>query len=617
MKPVVVATLVLHVTGVDVCGGCFLPTTVENQATQAGGIFSGTVLWNVAARDESGRIHTTTGFQVAEVIKGQFAPTVQLKHRGGRLPRRAEVCSLSPKFVPGQEYLIFVQPNDDGSFAALDGCQGALAMSADAKTRDQLLGQVRAAVVGGEGIDARQQVAMSDVPADDLSATQATSALPGLLPNNPRFNLPDRDEPIGYILDTQVLPAGMTQAQVATAVQNAMAAWSAVTSVRFVFEGFQNFGQSPSDFRFKDGKLRIQCHDTYGALPTNAVGICSGVSYGSGARLSGTDFERQAAANIVISHNKTGMNIPKNFEETVCHEIGHALGLAHSSETPNDPNTTLRQATMYYQAHQDLRGATLGAYDGPVITPVYPTGNRPPYAPDRYIRAITTTSPATTPGVNEVTLAPFDLHTPAAQLVLTEVQKSSSFGTFTRTGLTIKYTPNVFPGPSPSYEPGDDLFYNFDYFWLRLSDGEFDSDIVVEVVSYKQDTRPVGGGDGIPDFWMTQYFGNIDPAAGPNRGASADFDADGLTNLQEYRGGTSPIDRLSKFGTIFFDRTRMSWTGKPWEAYEVKSSADLGNWTRVGWPVVPVSSTPTPITSTLTLPADVSAKKFYRVEQMR
>ncbi|MBL9129861.1 MAG: matrixin family metalloprotease, partial [Verrucomicrobiaceae bacterium] len=529
---------------------------------------------------------------------------------------RAENHSLSPKFVPGQEWLVFVKRREDGSLMALEGCQGAVPLTTGANASERLVERVRNAPLTS-GLDLSDQRAMSMTAELEPPPPPGASPLPGLLPNNPRFIQPDRDEPIGYILDTQVLPAGMTQAQVAAAVQNAMAAWSAVTCVKFTFEGFQNFGGSPLDYTFKDGRIRIQCHDFYNALGTNALGTCVGVNYGSLVRFSGTEFAQQATASIVISHNKPGMNLPKNFEETVCHEIVHALGLAHSSENPTEPDTTLKQATMYYLAHQDLRGATLGAYDGPVIAPVYPTSNRPPYAPSRYIRAITTTSPATTPGVNEVTLAPFDLHTAADQLVLTEIEKTSQFGTFTRNGLTIKYTPGVYPGPTQSYEPGDDLFYNFDYFALRLSDGVHETDFYVEVVSYKPDTRPVGAGDGIPDFWMTQYFGNIDPAAGPKRGANADFDNDGLTNLQEFRGGTSPTDRLSKFATTFFDRTQVRWTAKPWEVYEVKSSSDLINWTRVTWPVTPISTTPTPVTATHLLPADVSTRKFYRVEQMR
>jgi len=41
-------------------------------------------------------------------------------------------------------------------------------------------------------------------------------------------------------------------------------------------------------------------------------------------------------------------------------------------------------------------------------------------------------------------------------------------------------------------------------------------------------------GDGLPDAWELQYFGNL------NQTAAGDFDGDGLTNLQEYQLGTDP-----------------------------------------------------------------------------
>jgi hypothetical protein len=41
-------------------------------------------------------------------------------------------------------------------------------------------------------------------------------------------------------------------------------------------------------------------------------------------------------------------------------------------------------------------------------------------------------------------------------------------------------------------------------------------------------------GDGLPDWWELQYFGNL------SRGANEDADGDSLTNLQEYQQGRNP-----------------------------------------------------------------------------
>jgi hypothetical protein len=48
--------------------------------------------------------------------------------------------------------------------------------------------------------------------------------------------------------------------------------------------------------------------------------------------------------------------------------------------------------------------------------------------------------------------------------------------------------------------------------------------------------------DGIPDQWRLRHFGTISNLLSA---ASADADGDGLTNLQEYRAGTSPVDPKS------------------------------------------------------------------------
>jgi hypothetical protein len=48
-------------------------------------------------------------------------------------------------------------------------------------------------------------------------------------------------------------------------------------------------------------------------------------------------------------------------------------------------------------------------------------------------------------------------------------------------------------------------------------------------------------GDGLPDSWEMQFFGNL--AAN----ATADSDRDGTTNLMEYLAGTNPVNAASVF----------------------------------------------------------------------
>ena len=51
--------------------------------------------------------------------------------------------------------------------------------------------------------------------------------------------------------------------------------------------------------------------------------------------------------------------------------------------------------------------------------------------------------------------------------------------------------------------------------------------------------------DGLPDRWMTNYFGHTNGLAADKSRAQDDADADGLTNLEEYQAGTNPTNALS------------------------------------------------------------------------
>jgi hypothetical protein len=77
----------------------------------------------------------------------------------------------------------------------------------------------------------------------------------------------------------------------------------------------------------------------------------------------------------------------------------------------------------------------------------------------------------------------------------------------------------------------------FMYNNLLSSTGSIDTQATNWKVGGLGDSKLDIDGDGLPDLWERNYFGNL------NQGANDDFDGDGFTNLQEYLNGTDPTVR--------------------------------------------------------------------------
>ena len=128
-------------------------------------------------------------------------------------------------------------------------------------------------------------------------------------------------------------------------------------------------------------------------------------------------------------------------------------------------------------------------------------------------------------------------------------------------------------------------------------------------------------GDGLPDWWETQYGLNPASAAGAN-GATGDPDGDGLTNLQEFLFGTNPFvsdatfvqvkitapaanQRLLRFPTRA-DRTyRIHFTPSLTQPFTALAPDIAGTGGEVSW-LDDGSQTGTPPSST--------GQRFYKVE---
>lgn len=550
--------------------------------------FRGTVVGLECFQDAAGLIYTKASLRVTETFKGTLPEVVLVVHRGGQVGSAGEVCGLSPQLAPGGEYLMFVKRESTGRLRGTQGAASAIRLN-PANSNDNATAGAQALLEEVRALTAETPNTGSDVTDQVGHATITKDATTGMLGGaNSRFLQPDRGEPIPVLIDADSLPAGITLAQATNAVLQALTAWSNVTSLKFKLEGIGGFGQAASTItNLADERIRIQLHDNYNAITTTGTLGNGGRGYQSnpspagwelGGNVAGNEFRKSVYGYVVLESTNQAMQNLSTFTEVICHELGHVLNMAHSSENPSESNATLKQAIMYYQAHADGRGATLGAYDPPIIQQCYPA-NTVPYTFSRVIDA--TTAPATpnVAGINEVELRGYDLQ--SASLTIATNGASTNNGTFSLSGNLVRFTPGGYYGDSGRYDP--DTTGGYSYYGLiyaRFSDGTNASPYaLVRVVSLRSEAT--SSPDGIPDYWMNYYFGHPTPQAGDLSRASDDADGDKLTNLLEYLTGMNPTASGSQQLITTVTPGRLSFQAKAYELYEIMGSTNLANWTLV------------------------------------
>jgi hypothetical protein len=618
-----------------------LPTTSDRHIQLSAAIFRGAVLSAQSYEDPAdGQIYTRTVVRVDEVFKGKLPPLAKLVHRGGTVGNKGEMDGFAPQFKMGEERLLLVSRRAEGTLYATRGSASAfrvpsdpvtpaVAESPDFAAGQSLLKELRNRTVSGPipGGDVSDQAADSQaltvqvypggLSPMNIPSSTATNLLADTNGIPARFVLPDRGEPIPYLIDTDYLPAGMTQNQAVTAVQAALAAWTNVTSLRYKFAGIQSFGMAAPNITASDGILRIQLHDHYNFIDSGGIGgdtlgegghgwtrldLSSG--WTSGGNVYGNDFHRVARGYVVLQHTNTVMQNLSTFTEVLAHEIGHTIGLAHSSENQDELNPVLNQAVMYYLVHADGRGATLNSFDDNVCRQVHPQSNTPPYCYDRVLDIVSTPSPISVPGVNAVQVRGYDLQNSA--LALTTTDATANNGTFSVVNTDLTFIPDRYYSQSPRLDPAGNSYY--DVIYARYSDGTNASPYAkVRVLSFDPD----GSSEGIPDSWRTTYFSSSDPSAGPNRHAEDDFDGDGFSNLQEFLLGSDPTNNTSNLRITYFGTTNIQWQAKGYELYELHSSTNLATWTRAINPVVPTNSV-----GAATGFASGSPRQFFRIQKV-
>jgi hypothetical protein len=595
-----------------------LPVATDQHVRASAAVFRGTVVRTQSYVDPADRIiYTRTVLRVEEVFKGKVPPLVALVEWGGEVQGRAAIDGETPQFAPGEERLVFVSRRPNGTLCANGGEVGAVMLPlAGSKTSSpelaagaSLLKEIRAKTAAGPlaGEDVTDQAvsAVGSAPEPKSSSPQAGGAPSSSATNfmvgsgniAPRFLQPDRGEGIPYWIDADYLPAGITLDQAVGAVQTALAAWTNACSVRYKFAGIQSFGMPASAIPDQSGQLFIQLHDHYNAMMSNGidalgVGGCTWListtpsGWTVGGNVAGNDFHQTSQGFVILQNTNSyfSQNVI-NLEGVLCHEIGHTLCLAHSSNDPNETNTLLTGSIMYAYGTSG-RGATLDAWDTNTIGQAYPAGNTPPWCYSRVMDVVTSPGTMTNPGVNTICVPGYKLQTANLSFLTADAWPFTNNWSVAANGA-ITYLPGGWYGDTGRLDPAGDSFYAILY--ARYSDGANCSPYAsIKVISLWSDTYS----EGIPDTWRLTYFGSADPSAAPNCHAWEDYDGDGFSNLTEWWLGSSPADPNSNLRITSFSPTNIQWQAKGYEVYELQSSADLINWTRAINPIVPTNVVP-------------------------
>ncbi len=329
-----------------------------------------------------GRLVTEVTIAVDAAVKGRLSSRrLVVTQPGGRVPGRLAWVDGGPELTRGERVVLFLQRTRDGRLRTNGMALGAYHVDGDRVAHRMIPGpDVRALspflrrlrrLAAGEPARAERDGRIARragevVERMVLERFTVLGAPPG------RWTTPT----VTYRVANQEASLGATAT--AAIVADALAAWTDVATASLVLaKGTSTSPAASIAGGACDGSSRIQFNDPLGEIP-NLVS-CTGVLAVGGfctttgsSTVDGVTYERIDEGDVTMNNGVGACFGATGVAEVLTHELGHTIGLGHSSQNPGEPNPLLADATMFFLAHFDGRGAVLRSDDRAGITAIYP-----------------------------------------------------------------------------------------------------------------------------------------------------------------------------------------------------------------------------------------------------